>query len=65
MQALYWLLSVGCCTGAVVAGLMMVSTPGGWTYPYQGLAVAGGVLAATFALLADRARRDQRPRGSA
>lgn len=74
-EAVYWVFSLGFLIGAIDQGREI---GGGWTmvvahavagapvtYPYQGLAVALGILSATFAILADRAHRRTPPPGSA
>lgn len=58
LQVVYWCLCCAFVVGALLAGLRHAWHRDGYGYPLQGLAVACGVLGATFALLADRARRD-------
>lgn len=61
LQMIYWLVSAGLLAGAIAAANDFGRFGEGMGYPLQGLAAGLCVLSATFAFLADRARRDGQP----
>ena len=60
-QVVYWVLFLAFAVGAIAAGCTKSFDRGDFGYPHQGLAVALGIIAAVFAYIADRDRRDQSP----
>jgi hypothetical protein len=60
-EIVYWGLSACGVGGSLVAGLAQAWNGTGYGYPHQGLAVALGLVGATFAFLADRAHRRHEP----
>ena len=60
-QVVYWVLFLAFAVGAIAAGCTKSYDRSDFGYPHQGLAVALGIIAAVFAYIADRDRRDLSP----